>query len=215
MPAVASYQSPNNYNLVEQIRPFNLPYESSMKEISMKSEYFKQGLDRVKSIYDQAVGLDPQFAQNKEYLKTFMNDANKKISKLTRSDLSISDNSGQAANIFKPLYDTSNKFNRGLLTDSQLNKFYRQQEELANTYRTKDGGKQWNQDNEFYFRDAQNKYLEDAKAGNLDSLDGHFQSKKGYIPYYDYKKEMLDIQDACHGQAYQTKDVSSQSKMYF
>ena len=181
----------------------------------MKSEYFKQGLDRVKSIYDQAVGLDPQFAQNKEYLKTFMNDANKKISKLTRSDLSISDNSGQAANIFKPLYDTSNKFNRGLLTDSQLNKFYRQQEELANTYRTKDGGKQWNQDNEFYFRDAQNKYLEDAKAGNLDSLDGHFQSKKGYIPYYDYKKEMLDIQEACHGQAYQTKDVSSQSKMYF
>lgn len=215
MSAVASYQSPNNYNLVEQIRPFNLPYESSMKEISMKSEYFKQGLDRVKSIYDQAVGLDPQFAQNKEYLKTFMNDANKKISKLTRSDLSISDNSGQAANIFKPLYDTSNKFNRGLLTDSQLNKFYRQQEELANTYRTKDGGKQWNQDNEFYFRDAQNKYLEDAKAGNLDSLDGHFQSKKGYIPYYDYKKEMLDIQEACHGQAYQTKDVSSQSKMYF
>ena len=114
--STASYQSPNNYNLVEQIRPFNLPYESSMKEISMKSEYFKQGLDRVKSIYDQAVGLDPQFAQNKEYLKTFMNDANKKISKLTRSDLSISDNSGQAANIFKPLYDTSNKFNKGFPT---------------------------------------------------------------------------------------------------
>ena len=109
--SIASYQQENDYNLVDRLRPFNLPYESTMQEIATKTAYWKVGADRVKSVYDQAVGLDPQFAQNKEYLKNFMTEANKNLQKLTKSDLSNLDNSGEAVNIFKPLYDTENKFN--------------------------------------------------------------------------------------------------------
>lgn len=213
--ATASYQSNNDYNLVNGIRPFNLPYESTMQEIATKTQYWKVGADRVKSVYDQASGLDPQFTQNKEYLKNFMNEANQKLQKLNKADLSVFDNSQEVVNIFKPLYDTTNKFNYRLLADSQLNKFYQKQEQIANTYRTKDGGKEWNQNNEFYFRDAQQKYLEDAKNGKIDNIESHYQNKKAYIPYYDFKKEVLDIQEACKGYSYDRKGLAGNNDMYF
>lgn len=215
MPSIASYQSPNDYSLVKEIRPFNLPYESTMQEITTKNSYWKVGANRMKSIYDQAVGLDPQFAQNKDYLRNFMSEANKQLGKISKTDLSVLDNSQQAANVFKPLYDVSNPFNYRLLADSQINKHYQKQQQISDSYRTKDGGKEWNQNNDFYFRDAQQKYLEDAKNGNLDSIESHFQNKKSYIPYYDFKKEILDIQEACKGQSYSTKGVAPNNELYF
>lgn len=212
---VASYQSPNDYNLVKEIRPFDLPYAATMQEIATKQGYWRVGAERIKSAYDQAVGLDPQFTQNREYLKKFMEDANKNLGKITKSDLSVLDNSHEATNVFKPLYDVTNPFNLRLLKDSQINKFYQKQQQLSDTYRTKDGGKEWNQNNDFYFRDAQQKYQQDAQNGNLDSIDSHFQNKKGYIPYYDYKKEILDIQEACKGFSTQKKSVAGNNDLYF
>ena len=211
----ASYQSPNDYSLVKEIRPFNLPYESTMQEITTKNSYWKVGADRMKSVYDQAVGLDPQFVQNKDYLRNFMGEANKQLGKISKTDLSVLDNSQQAVNVFKPLYDVSNPFNYKLLADSQINKHYQKQQQLSDSYRTKDGGKEWNQNNDFYFRDAQQKYLEDAKNGNLDSIESHFQNKKSYIPYYDFKKEISEIQEACKGQSYSTKGVAPNNELYF
>jgi len=213
--ATASYLGPNDYNLVKEIRPFNLPYESTMQEIAIKQEYWKVGAERVKTEYDRAVGLDPQFVQNREYLKNFMNEANKNLQKINKSDLRVSDNSQQATNVFKPLYDISNPFNYRLLADSQINKHYQKQQQLSDTYRTKDGGKEWNQNNDFYFRDAQQKYLADAKAGNVASIDSHFQNKKSYIPYYDYKKEVLDLQEACKGYSFDRKDIARGNDLYF
>jgi len=215
MAAVASYQSPNDYNLVKEIRPFDPGYSGTMSEIATKGQYFKVAADRMKSMYDQAVGLDPQFAQNRDYLKNFMSEANKSLGKITKSDLSVMDNSAQAADVFQPLYDVSNPFNRRLLADSQINKWYQKQSQISDTYRTKDGGKEWNQNNDFYFRDAQQKYLTDARAGNLDSIDQHFQSKKGYIPYYDFKKEITDIQEACQGYSTQRRDIAQGNNLYF
>ena len=74
--ATASYQSPNDYNLVKDIHPFEMPYQSMMQEIATKNQYWKVGADRIKSIYDQATDLDPQYSQGKEYLKNFMGEAN-------------------------------------------------------------------------------------------------------------------------------------------
>lgn len=211
----ASYIAPNDYNLVKEIRPFDLPYAATMQEIATKQGYWRVGAERIKSAYDQAVGLDPQFSQNREYLKRFMEDANRNLGKITKSDLSVLDNSHEATNVFKPLYDITNPFNLRLLKDSQINKFYQKQQQISDTYRTKDGGKEWNQNNDFYFRDAQQKYQQDAMSGNLDSIDSHFQNKKGYIPYYDYKKEILDIQEACKGFSTQRKSIAGNNDMYF
>ncbi len=123
----ASYQQPNDYNLVKDIHPFEMPYQSLMQEIATKDQYFKVGADRISSIYQQAANLDPQYTQGKEYLKNFMVDANNNLQKLSKADLSVMDNSQQAATVFKPLFDTSNPFNASLLMDSQLNQHYKKQ----------------------------------------------------------------------------------------
>lgn len=90
------------------------------------------------------------------------------------------------------MYDVKNPFNYRLLADSQINKHYQKQQKLSETYRTKDGGETGDQNNHFYFRDAQQKYMEDAKNGNLESIDTHLQKRKSFIPYYDFK-EILQI----------------------
>lgn len=212
---VASYQQSNDYSLVDRIKPFNLPYESTMQEIATKTQYWKVGADNVKSVYDRAVNLDPQFVQNRDYLKNFMDQANKNLQKINKSDLGVFDNSLEATKIFDPLYDVKNPFNYRLLADSQINKHYQKQQKLSETYRTKDGGKEWNQNNDFYFRDAQQKYMEDAKNGNLESIDTHLQKRKSFIPYYDFKKEILDLQEACKGQSYANKSIANNNQLYF
>lgn len=204
-----SYQQNNDYSLVKDIRPFDMPYQALMQEISTKDEYFKVGVDRIKSAYEQAVGLDPQYTQGKEYLKDFVSKASTNLEKISKSDISIMDNSQQAINVFKPLFDTTNPFNRKLIMDSQLNQFYKKQQSISDNYRTRDGGKQWNINNDIYFKDAQNKYLQDAQNGDYSTIDSNYQNKKAFTPYYDYKKEITDIQDACKGASTETQEVGS------
>ncbi len=204
-----SYQQQNDYSLVKDIRPFDMPYASYMQEIATKQGYWKAGADRIKSVYDQAVGLDPQYAQGKQYLKDFISKATTNLEKISKSDLSIMDNSQQATTVFKPLFDTTNPFNKKLMMDSQLNGFYKKQQALSDLYRIRDGGKQWNQNNDIYFRDAQNKYLQDAQNGDYSTIDANYAGRKSFIPYYDYKGEITDIQSACKGYSQETQDVSS------
>lgn len=211
----ASYQQPNDYSLVKEMRPFDLPYQSLMQEISTKQEYWKLGADMVKSAYEQAAGLSPQYAEGKAYLRNFMSEASKKLESVSKSDLSIMDNSQQAVSIFKPLFNTNNPFNLKVLKDSELNSFYKRQQQLSDSYRTKDGGKQWNINNETYFRDAQAKYLEDAKKGDYSTIDYNYQNRKSFIPYYDYKKEITDIQEACKGFSSEMQTPDSNDKGYF
>lgn len=206
---IANYIQPNEYNLVKDIRPMDMPYEAYMREIATKQQYWRVGADRIKSIYDQAANLDPQYLQGREYLKGFMDNATKNLEKISRSDLSIMDNSQQAARVFKPLFDVSNPFNAALLQDSQLNQFYKKQQQLSDAYRTKDGGKDWNINNEIYYRDGQSKYMQDAMTGDYSTIAENYQNRKSFIPYYDYKDEITKIQEACKGASTESQAVAS------
>lgn len=206
--ATASYISNNDYNLVKDIRPFDMPYQSTIQEISTKQQYWKLGADRIKSAYEQAAGLNPQYTQGKEYLKGFMQDATKSLEKLSKSDLSVMDNSQQAIGVFKPLFDVSNPLNEELLMDSELYYHYKKQNQTSDIYRTKDGGKEWNENNDFYYKKSQQKYLQDAEKGDYSTIRDNFKNRKSFIPYYDYKKELSDIQEMCKGASSDTQDVS-------
>lgn len=207
----ASYIRQNDYT-PQQFKPYELPYNATLNEIATKTAYWNQGKDRIVAALTTAQGLDPQFEQNKGYLKSFVDDANKKLTKAAKSDLSQLDNSGAAAAIFNPLYDTSNPFNAHLLTDSQLSAFYKENSKLATAARTTNGGKTWSQNNQIYMDDAYQKYLNDAKNGNIDTIDGHWQNKKGYIPYYDNSDEIKGMIKNCHADS---SEVTQEQGLYF
>lgn len=195
--STASYLRNNDYS-VQQFKPFELPYSATLQELATKNAYWQQGAQRIKASFDAVLGLDPQFAQHKDYLKKFTEQANKELSKAGKSDLGQDDNVGAAISIFKPLYDTSNPFNQNLLTDAQTNEFYKKQAKLADTARNTNGGKTWNKNNEFYMQSAYQKYLKDAQSGDANKVKENWAGKKGYIPYYDYSDDVKQAIKNCH-----------------
>ena len=193
----ASYLRNNDYS-IQDFKPFDLPYSATLQELATKNAYWQQGVQKIKESFDAVLGLDPQFAQHKEYLDNFTEQANKELTKAGKSDLAQDDNVGAALAIFKPLYDTSNSFNKGLLTDSQTNEFYKRQNQLADAARSSNGGKTWNKNNQFYMQSAYQKYMNDAKTGDISKVDENWSQKKGYIPYYDYSNDVIEAKKNCH-----------------
>ena len=210
----ASYLRNNDYS-VEQFKPYELPYNATLNEIATKTAYWQQGAARIKQTLDATLGLDPQYSQNKEYLKDFVDKANVQLTKAAKSDLSQQDNVGAAIGIFKPLYDTSNPFNANLLIDSQTNDFYKKQSQLADASRTTNGGKNWSKSNQFYMDSGYAKYLKDAKDGNTNTIQDNWQNKKGFIPYYDYSDDLKQAIKNCHQDGAETTSVNANSFLYF
>ena len=144
-----------------EYKPYKLPWNSFMQEFSTKMGYFGESAAIVQQAYKNVLGLDPQFAQNKAYLKSFMDQAKKDLSKVVKSDMLITDNAVNAANVFKPIFDTSKRENRLLLTDSELNNFYKKEAQKAELARTTKNGVGWNRNNQFYMESQYLKYKQE------------------------------------------------------
>lgn len=209
----ASYLRNNDYS-IQDFKPFELPYSATLQELATKNAYWKQGAERIKASFDAVLGLDPQFAQHKDYLKNFTEQASKELTKAGKSDLAQDDNVGAAISIFKPLYDTSNAFNQNLLTDSQTNEFYKAQSKVANAARTANGGKTWNKNNEFYMQSGYQKYLKDAQSGDVNKVKENWSQKKGYIPYYDYSNDIVEARKNCHESGNEQTPITK-DQLYF
>jgi len=176
-----------------EYKPYKLPWQGFMQEFQAKNQYFAESAAMVQQAYKNVLDIDPEFQQNKDYLKNFLGQAQKDLSKIVKSDMTVTDNAVNASNVYKPIFDTSKTENRLLLTDSQLNKYYKEQGKLAEQSRTTKNGAGYNEDNEFYFRSQEKKYRDSARSGDINSLQNHFENKKGYIPYYDFTPELEKV----------------------
>lgn len=207
MPSVG-YQKNNDYS-VQNFRPFEMPYASAIQAIATKTAYWQQGASKIKSQFDATVGLDPQYQSNKEYLKDFVGKAESQLGQVVKSDLADSDNVQAALGIFQPLTDTSNPINAGLMKDAEINKHYKEQLRASDAARTSDGGKNWSQDNDTYLKMGYSKYLNDAKAGNTNTIDENYQNKKSFIPYYDIAPEREKLLKECKDSSLETTQGDS------
>ena len=182
-----------------EYKPYKLPWQGFMQEFSAKNQYFAESANMIQQSYKNVLGLDPLFAQNKEYLKNFLDKAQKDLSKVVKSDMTVTDNAVNAANVFKPIFDTSKKENRLLLTDSQLNKFYKEEGQKAQQARTTKNGAGWNRNNQFYFENQYQKYKEAAERGeDPNTIEDHYAKRKGFIPYYDILPDLEKVKKLCH-----------------
>lgn len=190
-----------------------------MQELSANTEYWKAGAAKIKSVAEQALGLSPMSSQGKEYLNEFNKQATEQVQKLAKTDLRVQDNANQIMGVYKPLYDTSNPFNKQLLMDDNVNKFYAKQMELSDNYRTKDGGKQWNQNNHIYMMDAYSKYASSIKDSYFDEngngkMEELSNKRKEFIPYYDYSKELHTIINDCPESSSEVQSPSGDGSLY-
>lgn len=191
-----SYLQNNDYKALDYLRPYESNYAGALQELSAKTQYWQQGMQRIKSAYDKIADVNPSFAIGKEYVNNFKQEASKKLDAIAKTDVSIADNSLAAFDIIKPLYDRNNKFNEAVLKDDALRKHYAEQDELIENY--KKAGKQYNPNNEYVYNLGKKAYVDAAKnSKDYSALDGVISKKSVYTPYYDQSAEIIKLKESC------------------
>lgn len=194
--ASVSYIKQNDYK-PQEFRPYELPYNSMVQSAKIRDSFFKTSVASMQQEWSRITGLSPRNINNKAYLEDFEIKALDKFQKVAKGDLTVQGNQALFQSIVDPLYDVSNPTNASLLMDDDLNKHFSEQRRLSDQARTTKGGKSWSEDNDFYWRKEEEKYDEWARTGGDPSKIKDFQ-KKGFIPYYDYSKELEGISKNCY-----------------
>jgi len=172
------------------VNPFKTDYEGMLRGIQTKEAYWKIGVQNVKSAYEQAAGLSLTGKTAKDRLQGFMTNADKELKKALASDVSISDNAANAINIYKPLYQ-----DQEIIGNHNITEHYKSQFDTINTFRTKDGGKEYNDVNA---RDVMNSYADFAKGIDEGRSSSEFEgTKRSYTPYVDVTEKSFDILKNC------------------
>lgn len=113
----------------------------------------------------------------------FINQAMGNLKNLSAADLSQQQNVMAASAVFEPFVK-----NTDVLGDMALTGHWNQQESVAESFRLKDGGKEFSQDNLDYVRKQRQAFAGD----NPNSWKNYYSNRRSYTPYYDWNKEFRD-----------------------
>lgn len=183
--AVSSYRQNNDYAPFTSLKLYELPVNEIFKSLVANTQYWQQGAMRVKSAYDNALGLDLSLEENKQRSKEYFKKVDEQMKKLSGSDLANIDVQNQALKLFDPLLE-----DKYILQDHQNTSIYKK---ALSDYQS-DPNK--NQANLAYATDWYNDWINDPNA-NVKSKD-YVSKAKSYVKYYDYTKEYEDIIKNCH-----------------
>lgn len=171
---------------VTDVFPGPAPFEPNFQFIDTmlrrRQSMYEQGYSQVSAAY-KALNRNLTNPMNAQSRDGFLRQAETNLKDLSAMDLSLPQNVDAATHVFKPFYQ-----NTDILADMSLTSHWDQQESIASMYRTKDGGKEYNEDNINYVRQQRNKYAQD----NPSNWRGYMQEKRSYTPYYDWNKEFVD-----------------------
>lgn len=143
---------------------------------------YEQGFAQVNSAYN-FVNRNVTNPYSTKVRDTFLKQAQENLKNLSSLDLSQQQNVKSAASVFEPFVK-----NRGVLADMALTSHWDQQESIAESYRLKDGGKEYSDDNIKYVRMQREAFANDS----IDSVADYYSNKRSFTPFYDWNKEIKD-----------------------
>jgi hypothetical protein len=147
---------------------------------------YNQGFAEISSKYSSlAKNLTNPY--NAQVRNQFLAQAQNELKNLSAMDLSQQQNVQSASNVFTPLYG-----NRNLMSDLSVTSHWDQQEKIAESFRLKDGGKEYSDDNIEFVRMQRNAFAQDRP----ESVGSYLQAKRYFSPYYDYAKEYKEAMAA-------------------
>lgn len=195
---------------IQQLPPYLANTTAVLNTFNTKLQYWASGAARVKSAYDKYLGMDLSLETNQAQLKQFMQGAKDQLKRAAHTDLSIGDNQVEALNIFSPLTDGKTKFSQNIMGDNAITNHYRSQLTTAESYRGRDGGKEYSDTNVNYLSQHLNDFVNE---NNPDAWRKYYGNKRYYSPYYDYHAEIKELMDG-----YKPNSKSQQattSSLYF
>lgn len=188
MPAATSPYQNNDYQAVSTYRPYQLPINDIFKASTALNQFWEMGAERVKSVYDNALGLNLVTDENRAVRDQFMQQAEKQLTKLSSMDLSDPSVQRQGIGIFSPLLKDEN-----IIGEDYVVNHLSKELNLGQSFRTRDDGKGYNP---LSIENLQ--YEKSFLNGPLNKRDGWkslYQNLSTYTPNYDTAAEMKKITD--------------------
>jgi hypothetical protein len=147
-----------------------------------RQSMYEQGFSEIAGKYKQ-ISRSVTNPVNAQVRDKFIKEAMTNLKDLSAMDLSQQQNVQSAANVFQPFYK-----NTDVLGDMALTSHWDQQESIGDSFRLKDGGKEYSQDNIDYIR-QQRKQFENSDPSSWREVYGQ---RRSYTPYWDWNKEVFE-----------------------
>ena len=208
MPASSPYQN-NDYQAANSFRPSRLPVNDIMKAYIAQNQFWDQGAQKVKNVYDNALNLSLTLDENKKVRDDYMKEAEKQMTKLSSMDLSDPSVQRQGLNVFKPLLS-----DKSIIMDNHLTNLRSSIITDAESYKDKKLSKD-GPEGEGYsdinlsdaldgFEDFNSKTPRDEKL--LSTVYNRVRDKR-YIPFYNINKTFDEALKNCKGAVNQDTDA--------
>jgi hypothetical protein len=143
---------------------------------------YEQGFAQVNSAYN-FVNRNVTNPYSSKVRDEFLRQANQNLKNLSSLDLSQQQNVKMAAGVFEPFVK-----NRAVLGDMAVTAHWDQQLSIAESYRLKDGGKEYSDDNVAIIRQQMEAFAND----DISTVGQYYANRESYTPYYDSNKEVME-----------------------
>lgn len=166
------------------------------KMLTRRQQMYERGFSEVAGKYGELTRelSNPKNVQQRD---VFLKEAMNNLKNLSSMDLSQQQNVEAAGSVFAPFWK-----NTHVLADMMLTKHYNQQENIAEGFRLKDGGKEYSDDNINFVRMQRQAFAKDDPM----NYGKYYQNKAYFTPYYDVDKELRDLM-----KDYKPDDISTTS----
>lgn len=186
--STSPYQQ-NDYQAASTFRPYQLPVNDIFKALSAQNQFWEQGAARVKSYYDNALGLKLSLEPNKQLRDEFMKNSEKELQKLSSMNLADPSVQRQGMNVFKPIFQ-----DEGIMYDDAMTRHFDKVRSDAMRFRSEDDGKGYSDTNLKYAMDG---YEEFANSTDRMAGKAFYQKRKEYTPFHDPTSELNNILKNC------------------
>jgi hypothetical protein len=168
-----------------QISGYQLPVNQIIQAVATRNAYWDTYASQLKNAYSRNLNLNLTLDQNKQQLQSLMKGVDAGLQQAVRSDLSLAPNANEAMKIFDPITQ-----NQNIQGDNAITNHYQRELQLADSYRTKDGGKEYSPVN---VKDLMIGLDRFAKSGDPNSWKEHYATRRSYTPYYDVQSEINQL----------------------
>lgn len=189
----ASYLQNNDYTPLQMRRPYQLNVNDVAQTVATLDSYWKQGAARVKAQYENIAGLNLLTDENKQVISDFLKSAREQMKKLSTQRLDDKNVQQQGIGLFSPFLDPNNTTYSNVLKESQVVSHLNSEEGIAESFRTKDGGKDYNP-----FSHENIKYQKAiiSQLNTGDAWKAVANQLQTYVPNVDVAAEMTKIKKA-------------------
>lgn len=161
--------------------------QAILNTFGAEQQYWAMGAAQLKNAYSSYLGMDVSNPGNQSRLGDLMQGTKQSISRAAQTNLAVGDNVTKALGVFDPILK-----DKDIMGDYALTSRIKGELSKADSYRLKDGGKEYNEASVRKLQAGLQLYASDPNKSNWSQ---YLALDDKYTPYYDKTAELKQLQD--------------------